>query len=33
MKQIYLDNNATTKIDPKVLEAMLPFLKENYANP
>ncbi len=33
MKNIYLDNNATTKIDPLVLESMLPFLKENYANP
>ena len=30
---IYLDNNATTQIDEKVLEVMLPFLKENYANP
>lgn len=30
---IYLDNNATTKVDEKVLDAMLPFLKENYANP
>ena len=30
---IYLDNNATTKIDEKVLNSMLPFLKENYANP
>lgn len=30
---IYLDNNATTKIDDKVLEEMLPFLKENYTNP
>ena len=29
---IYLDNNATTKIDEKVLEEMLPFLKEEYAN-
>ena len=29
---IYLDNNATTKIDDKVLEEMLPFLKEEYAN-
>lgn len=33
MKEIYLDNNATTKIDDKVIEAMLPYLKENYANP
>lgn len=32
-KFIYLDNNATTKIDEKVLEAMLPFFKEEYANP
>jgi len=30
---IYLDNNATTKIDEKVLESMLPYFKENYANP
>ena len=29
---IYLDNNATTKVDEKVLEEMLPFLKEEYAN-
>ena len=32
-KIIYLDNNATTKVDEQVLEAMLPFLKEEYANP
>ena len=30
---IYLDNNATTKVDEKVLEVMLPFLKNDYANP
>ena len=30
---IYLDNNATTKVDERVLDAMLPFLKEEYANP
>ena len=29
---IYFDNNATTKIDDEVLEAMMPFLKENYGN-
>lgn len=32
-KIIYLDNNATTRIDDQVLEAMMPFLKENYSNP
>ncbi len=31
-KIIYLDNNATTKLDPRVLEAMMPFLTESYAN-
>ena len=30
---IYLDNNATTKVDEKVLEEMLPFLTNEYANP
>ncbi len=30
---IYLDNNATTKIDPRVLEKMMPFLTSQYANP
>ena len=30
---IYLDNNATTKVDDKVVEEMLPYLKEEYANP
>jgi len=31
-KQIYLDNASTTKIDPKVLKEMLPYLKDNYGN-
>ncbi|MDP0491743.1 MAG: aminotransferase class V-fold PLP-dependent enzyme [Verrucomicrobiota bacterium JB023] len=30
---IYLDNNATTAVHPEVLEAMLPFLKDNFLNP
>ena len=29
---IYLDNNATTQIDPEVLAEMLPFLTDNFAN-
>jgi cysteine desulfurase len=33
METIYLDNNATTRIDPEVLAAMLPFLTEHFGNP
>lgn len=31
--KIYLDNNATTKCDEEILNAMLPYLKENFGNP
>ncbi len=33
MKVVYLDNQSATRIDERVYEAMLPYLKENYGNP
>lgn len=31
--RIYLDHNATTPLDPRVLDAMEPFLRESFGNP
>ncbi len=33
MKTVYVDNNATTRVDPEVLDEMLPYLSEYYGNP
>jgi cysteine desulfurase len=33
MRNVYLDNNATTMVAPEVVDAMLPFLREHYGNP
>ena len=33
MRQVYLDHIAATPLDPQVLEAMLPFLRDKFGNP
>jgi len=33
MKKVYLDYNATTPLDPRVLEAMTPYFKDGFGNP
>ena len=32
-RRVYLDHNATTPLDPRVLDSMLPFLREEFGNP
>jgi len=33
MGRVYLDHNATTPLDPRALDAMLPFLRDDFGNP
>ena len=32
MRRVYLDNSATTPVDPAVVEAMLPYLMDSFGN-
>ncbi len=32
-RTVYADNNATTKVDERVVEEMFPYLSEYYGNP
>jgi cysteine desulfurase len=32
-KSIYMDNHATTPLDPRVLDTMLPYFKDSFGNP
>ena len=32
-KTVYFDNNATTRVAPQVIDAMLPFLRDFWGNP
>ena len=33
MQTVYFDHASTTRLDPRVLEEMMPFLAEQYGNP
>ncbi|HET7290489.1 MAG TPA: aminotransferase class V-fold PLP-dependent enzyme, partial [Thermodesulfobacteriota bacterium] len=33
MKNIYLDYNATTPLDPRVLDGMMPYFRDDFGNP